>query len=228
MAGAAGFILSFLAALISGAGFPALILRPLFFGAVFFALAGGIWALVNKFFPELLDISPEEDESPGSRVDITVEDGQPVPFAGALPSQDSGEEPDDISGILNYQGTAKARRDNAVDLDQKGKDGYTDNGGGVSRDPENAGNMESPGSLPDLDAMAGAFSSGSDASLNSAETVPDAFSGGGAGDAGVYEAGTEIPAPVERRKTSGKGQSMGGDFNPKDLASAIQTILSKE
>jgi hypothetical protein len=46
---------------------------------------------------------------------------------------------------------------------------------------------------------------------------------------GPDETGGVGSVPEERRpKSSGKGQSMGGDYNPKDLAAAMRTILSKD
>jgi hypothetical protein len=69
---------------------------------------------------------------------------------------------------------------------------------------------DAPGfdTLPDLDAMAGAFMSSD--SGGEEDVAPSAF-------------------PAERKMSStNKGDTMGGDFNSKELASAIQTILKKD
>jgi hypothetical protein len=70
--------------------------------------------------------------------------------------------------------------------------------------------------LPDLDSLAGAF-------------LPN--SGEEAEDAPEYStpAAPAAPStPARRPSASSKGQKMEGDFNPKELAEGIRTILKKE
>ncbi|MDR1837145.1 MAG: hypothetical protein LBQ89_05750 [Treponema sp.] len=79
------------------------------------------------------------------------------------------------------------------------------------------------GGLPDLDLMAMAFSTGWAPSV--AGTVAD-------GNAGHNDGQKQVPAPHEElpeqsRYTGNKPQSLKGDFNPKELAEGIRTVLSK-
>jgi hypothetical protein len=249
-AGIGGFLLSFLVALASGAGFPALLVRPLFFGAVFFALAGGIWLLVSRFVPELLLPGEDADgDAPGSRVDISVGDRA----AGALPSAGPDEDVDDIAKLLSGgsgrsaaggggtgnvpPGEDRAGRGNSPGLDQNGEGGYTEKERGAREAgagayaakedvPVYSAGPASLEVLPDLDSMSGSFLSGPEAAGEGRVDAAESWAAGPGGDS-PPDMGEAGPVP-ERRKTSGKGQSMGGDFNPKDLASAMRTLLSKD
>jgi hypothetical protein len=246
ISGAAAFFLSLLVGLVSGAGAAAL-LRALIFGAAFFVLGGGIWFLLNHFVPDLFSFQGDLDgENTGRQVDISVGDREETGLSGGravqgvVPGSDSEEDLGDITDLfggasggtapaapvvpsagispdadLSADGEARvlqpdfsagSRPDkSAAGLDQKADNGYTEN-----HRPQNAGTVPADGGpadvLPDLDSMAGAF----------------------AAQAGESMASAADSVPVEKRKTGRKGQSMGGDFNPKDLASAIQTVLSKE
>ncbi|MDR1899280.1 MAG: hypothetical protein LBQ55_04660 [Treponema sp.] len=227
-----GFVLSFLVGIISGAGLSWALVRALIFGAAFFALAGGIWFLVNRFLPDLF--SAGEDEAgmsgmPGSRVDISVGDEENAVLPSALPDTfQADEEPGNIADLLsgNVVSMTSPAGGSMRGMDQKGEEGYTENresefqtkapDGAFGTDfaertaaPAAGGSSGGAGSgevLPDLDAMAEAFRPRGD---EAAEFVSDR-------------------QPPPRSPGGGKGQSMAGDFNPKDLASAIQTILSKD
>jgi hypothetical protein len=107
-------------------------------------------------------------------------------------------------------------------MDQSPQSGYTQNGtvvsgasipsipaparvsSGVSKLGDTSGGVES---LPDLDALAGTFLSPDAAGGEEGASSPRSHSGGG---------------------TRSKGKDMGEDFNPKELASAIQTILKRD
>ena len=66
--------------------------------------------------------------------------------------------------------------------------------------------------------MAGAFLSGVEGEESAAS---------GMGVEGGFDETVREKTP-EKRKTGGGGQGMAGDFNPKDLASAMRTLLSKD
>ena len=68
--------------------------------------------------------------------------------------------------------------------------------------------------LPDLDSMAGAFGSGS----SNDEPVNSGYSSGG------YQGS----APTRRRSSGASDASWSGDFNPKDIAKGLQTVLIKD
>jgi hypothetical protein len=216
IAGSFGFIISLLVGVLSSAGFPLLLIRAFVFGAVFFVLGGGVWILINNFVPELL--FPESDEadssgegpSLGSRVDISVDDDQGL----ALPEKYGFGSADDVGNITDLL-TGIAAPGNNTGMDQNGEDGYTkirdagfqtEAGAANSVRPEAGVYDDSAGGLPDLDSMAAAFVP---SSAESAEFSAD-------------------QAPPVRSPSGNKPQSLKGDFNPKDLAAAIRTAISKD
>ena len=208
------FILSLVVGLLSGSGILVLLVRALIFGILFFALSCLIYWLTAQFLPELL--SGSEDDLgfsvSGSRVDISVGDG---PIVGAFPT-DNSELVDDIAGRPSTQA-----RNTSLPLDQKQNAGYTDDGG-MDGDLEFAGSSlsedraasEKPGItgnqeiLPDMDSFTDIPGSTSDL-INT-----DSF---------AYDS-REPRKPLSASKKS----EMGGDFNPKELAQAIQTVLKRE
>jgi hypothetical protein len=245
IAGGIAFVLSFLVGTLSGAHFFSVLLRAGIFTVLFFALGTGAYVMINSYLPELLVsgsmgedevMAPRPGEQPGSRINITLGG------TGALPEmyQNSGgaEEVGNINDLMSGAFVPEAARNAAggQGMDQSPQDGYNNGGNTSSADyePENGdfggasggrtgfepapvfngpvftasvGEGDDLGGLPDLDAMAGAFLSGADE--EPAETL------------------AESPAPARSRK-SGKTQSLDGDFNPKDLAAGIRTVLNKE
>jgi hypothetical protein len=211
-AGGFGFVISLLVGLISGAGFPLALIRAGIFGAVFFVLAGLVWVVINNFIPELLYSGTGDEDSglkPGSRVDISVGDGQET----ALPEmyRGSGEdEVDNISDLIN----GKTAPPNNTGMDQNREDSYTKNSGvelqaespAVSTGTSAGDEYDLGGALPDLDSMSEAFVRG-----------------------GEEAAEVEVETPLaERRPIGNKTQSLKGDFDPKELAAAIRTKINKE
>jgi hypothetical protein len=232
-----GFIISFLIGLVSGVVFPALILRPLISAALFFAVVFFVQFAVSRFLPELLENSPDSNtdfDMPGSRIDITEGSGPAESIRPAVPgspvfsgsfakADDSDEGLGDISAFVSpgsagsaaaeQQDESRMFRGMSPGLDQGGQNRYTEQG---SADPFSAPGGGAGGSgagstdfLPDLDSLAGAF-------------MPSA---GGNGEETVEYSTSE---PAKRPSASSKGQKMEGDFNPKDLAAGIRTILNKE
>jgi hypothetical protein len=147
-------------------------------------------------------------------VDISVGDEQLSALPENYRNSESGDEVDNITDLL----TGKIAPENRPGMDQNGEDGYTkirgsefqtEAAGSHSGPPETrapGAYDDSAGVLPDLDSMAEAFVP------SSAE--PD-------------ESSVDLPPPA---RTSGgnKPQSLKGDFNPKDLAAAIRTTISKD
>ncbi|GHV77015.1 hypothetical protein AGMMS49942_18360 [Spirochaetia bacterium] len=130
IAAGAGFILSFLLGLITGASFPLVLIRALIFAALFFALvSAGYWA-IGRYLPDLLDTIPAKDEAvspPGAQVDISVGDDTEISLNEFM------ENPGESGGDA---------------LDQHEEYSYTETGDleGTPLDD-----------LPDLDLMSGAF-----------------------------------------------------------------------
>jgi hypothetical protein len=79
------------------------------------------------------------------------------------------------------------------------------------------------GGLPDLESFAMAFSAGGDFRPPQA-----AAPAGGFGDVAVPEVPEEFEPTQPSRYVASKPTPMKGDFNPKDLAKGISTVLSKD
>jgi hypothetical protein len=239
IAAGAGFILSFIVAIASGAGPSVSLLRGLLWAGAFFVLSGGVWALIKRFIPELL-LPPREDAvtadmpdgmvAAGSRVDISLGDGDDaLPVKPVLPEEDGAA--GDMGNIADLLGTARSPgaaedapgEDSAgtggAGMDLNEKERYTERGNGTASPaftpdpaPPSVQNAvfgdDGLEDLPDLDTMAGAF-------MASGEVDDDE-------EPAAY-------APPEGNVPPGrKDQSLGGDFDPKELASALQTILKKD
>jgi hypothetical protein len=248
ISGGGAFLISLILGGFSGAAFGYVLLRAGIFLLVFFVLGVGCNMLITSYLPELLMPEPPGgndtllsglESPPGSRINITV--GGPA----ALPevSRGSGES-EELGNIANLtHGAANA----AEGMDQPPQNGYTD-GGGVDLanfDQDIMGNADAPGSaesfeaapvysgpvftasvdegadvgaLPDLGAMAGAFLT------NAGDESPVV---GEVMESPAEQSGGEPYVPA-RKPASGKTQALEGDFNPKELAAGIRTILSKD
>lgn len=203
LSAALGFVLSLLLSLVSGAGIFSLI-RALIFGAVFFAVGSLLYWMVKRFLPELLN--PEDTDAPGldigSRVDISLDDGDDVSALAAAFRQGTGDSLDgalDVEGLERLAGGGELPAGSA--LDQDGKTDYTDKdiGGGISP----ADNFEpyvfsSPGIPPEAGFL-------SESSAGSVRT-------GGGFPAGEGDAVDALPGP--EGMSSGFLPSFGDDFAP--------------
>jgi hypothetical protein len=211
IAAGVAFVLSLLFGLFGGAGILVLLFRALIFAAVFFGLfCLGYW-LVTQFLPELLN--PVEDElglpTPGSRVDISLGDER---VSGAFPS-DNSEIVDDIAGAPSTPAKSAV-----LPLDQGDNAGYNSGRGtgddlGVLGSPDeedyfDGGKAGQAEVLPDIDGLT--------------ETMPESSADGLDVDAVEYE------SSEQRRPASSSRKGMAGDFDPKELAQAIQTVLKKD
>ncbi|MDR2500184.1 MAG: hypothetical protein LBD37_03760 [Treponema sp.] len=215
IAGGGAFVLSFLIGLISGAGVFALV-RALVFGAVFFGLAAGVYWLINQFFPEFLaGASPGGsggEGAAGSQVDITVEGDDDFAAAGLFRPPAAGRaEPDGLDGPPEPAGGG------ALDtaLDQTDEEGYT------APEPQGAAGGAARGAaIP---------SEGDDA----VDTLPDLEGISGGYQPMIVEdtmdISTEPPNPARKPSmNSAKPLELDGDFRPKEIAAAIQTLLKRE
>jgi hypothetical protein len=214
IAGGLGFAVSLLIGIISGAGFPLLLIRALALGAAFFVLGSLIWIMINNFIPELLNADAYEGDSgsplPGSRVDISLGDPQESALPEMFQSSASADEVGNISDLLSGKNTLA----NNTGMDQKREEGYTQKSGrefqsepgGISGGPDVAPLDNFGGGLPDLESMGEAF--------RPSREEPVEFE----------------PEPVipERRPAGNKTQNLQGDFRPQELAAAIRTKISKE
>jgi hypothetical protein len=140
---AVAFVFSFLIGLISRSTMPLLIIRPLIFAFIFFALSAFIKILISRFLPELLgDGAPDNSGfKPGSTINILEEDTPSDSSAlaegfisGAL-GQASGAKPDDseedlgdISDLSRRIALSSAVEGTLSGIDQNAKEEYTDKG----------------------------------------------------------------------------------------------------
>jgi hypothetical protein len=190
----------------------------------------------------------------GGRVNITVGDGEDmIPPNAALPAEGKADDVENIADVINrgpspsgdispaaYPESPAFPGDSpepslddlpeislppqspAQGMDQGPQSGYTQNkqdvsrtsspsilapAGGFSDFGDMSGGIES---LPDLDALAGSFLSPTSAGEDSISTGQGLSS---------------RPAGGARLK---KGREVGEDFNPKEVASAIQTIIKRD
>jgi hypothetical protein len=230
--GGIALVLSLFIGFISGVGFPWLLIRALVFGVGFFVLSGCVYWLVTQFLPELLDQREEdpglEAGGPGSRVDISItDDGEGEASRGGEFSSDL----DASDGLTDLVGTVSPSNENMDSLpgnglDQQAEDGYT-RGGKAAEGPVNSGTPSSQGAAdPAVPAVVALGTESSDTvdELPDLELMADVFVTpsleGGAGE--IIESSSAIPAGRS------KPPNMGGDFNVKEMASAIQTILKRE
>jgi hypothetical protein len=214
---AAGFVLSFLVGLVTGSHFPLVLIRAVVFAAVFFALSSVAYGAIQMYLPELLAGESGEVPALGAQVDISVGGDED---SGGI-SLESGGLRDDVNEFLENPGNSGGDA-----LDQGAEAVYTekDGAGEIEQPPQAAlprdsgfspAGTDSVDMLPDLDALSEAFSS---------ESIP---MGGGA-----EASGTSSPAnPLDNPDVlAGRSRKTGLDeeFNVKEMASAIQTILKRE
>lgn len=234
-AAGAAFVLSLLVGLISGAAASILLLRALLFAALFFLLTCLVFWLLNQFVPEIFSAADDSlDLAPGSRVDISI---GPDRIEGAFPAGDH-DTVDNIekkppASVQNPPGDADSLFSAPKGLDQGEGDGYT-TGGDWSAE-NSAGNQAGFGTdpgeidlMPDFDSLSAAFLSNQDSPVAGGGEKPAEFEEASAFETPVFDS-PESGAPEPRRPlSSSKNSSLKGDFNPKELAQAIQTVLKKE
>jgi len=205
-----GLILSLVTGLLSGSPFSVVFVRALIFAAVFFGLGSGAWFAINHFLPELLFSGSGgsggaglSDGSPGSRINITLEDRKlPDVFRKLENGDDVGDIGDLMSGKIKPQENPEqipVLQSAEPGVDQTTEDSYTDDSSQTGSPP-----ASSSDGMPDFDAMAGSFES-------KANDEPEEL--------------FDSPAPA-RTPTGNKSQSLEGDFKPQELAQGIRTILS--
>ncbi|MDR1390264.1 MAG: hypothetical protein LBJ31_09860 [Treponema sp.] len=202
--------LSLILGVLNGIGPFVIVCRMLLFGGLFFGLACLVIWLAGQFLPELL-VRGEDDldiPAPGSYVDLTV-----GPATGAFPSG-SGEEVDDIAANRGFAGSpGEPPPESGPDLGMDPDADLQYNEGGVfAGTDEGEGESKQSDALPDMDVMTEAFTqAGKDAA------------------AAVEAIAFESDGPRQPLSTSSRNKAdMAGDFNPKELAQAIQTVLKKD
>jgi hypothetical protein len=253
---AVAFVFSFLIGLISRSTMPMLIIRPMIFAGIFFALSALIKILISHFLPELLSDGTTDDGGfkPGSRINILEVDPPSDTSAlaegfisGAL-GQASGAKPDDSEGDLGDISDLSRRIAFPPDdegtlsgIDQNEKEQYTDNGGlGDSIGPDFSnmfGTTASAGSPAGTGASAKASPAAKSGAKrgggsNSDEDLPDLDSMEKAFMTESSDQGSEASeysGPVSLKKSSSdKTPKWTEDFDAKEIAMGIRSVLKKD
>ena len=242
-----------LSLLLGQTSLPIALLRAVIFAALFFGLGIAAWLLISTFIPDLLS-SPGAGDiathlfstgNAGSRVNITVDDTHNA----ALPEQERGApgEPGDFNDLFTPK-----------DIDQTPATGYTEEGeaDGLASGNEFAAVAGEFG--VETEEFAAAFGDDDLNEKGEEEEEPGEFSmdfsafvpgglGGGDGDGGGGEtdesasdldsfsffpdgagSGTlDEPAP-ERKVSRNKPMKLEGDFNAKEIAAGLRTVLEKD
>jgi hypothetical protein len=196
-AGGAGFILSLLIGMISGAGFLMALIRALIFAALFAGMAAGASWLIVHFLPELIEAEDAEVNVPGSRVNISVEGD--VPEDGLDPNADS------------FGG-------NVLGLDHGAETGYTE--GKDESVPAFGAAAETASTVP---AVPTASDQGEEA--DAVDVLPDLEA---MSEVFLPPAGEEELSSPQRSVAGNRPENLEGDFNAKEMAAAIRTILKRE
>jgi len=232
-AAVAALFLAFTTSIFLGhASFGAALLRALCFAALFFALGTGAWALINNFMPELLfpessdataNIFGEGSQSSdyGSRVNITLGDGADI----ALPD-DNEADPDNVGNIADLVSGAvdpAAEAKQQKGLDETGENSYTDSAGDTM---SSLNGFAEPSSANEGGGLAMNFDSfAMGGGTTGLETFGDSFSL--PADSGGTAQKNDVFVP-ERKVTGNKPMALEGDFNPKDIAAGIRTVLEND
>lgn len=201
------------------------------------------------------EISPAVQRR-GSRVDITEGDYEAPPLGGSQYTADPmkpvfmGAQPDDsdegLGDISNLEAASSVPEEAEelfpAGIDQNAQNSYNKSGGLVDfsdfdsggdfgaaippKAPSGGKQAEPAVQEPGIRGFSNVFSDG-------VETLPDLDSMAGAflpTDGGAEPDTTEysVSTPARKPLSSGKNSGWQGDFNAKDMAKGLQTILSKD
>jgi hypothetical protein len=253
-AGTAFALALILSLLLGQTNLPIALLRAVVFAALFFGLGIGIWALIKTFLPELLSAETADIAThlfstgqTGSRVNITVDDTHNA----ALPEQHNEGDVGDFNDLFSAKGdidqtsaTSYTEEGETGGFAAAGEPGSTEgfapagefastdefastfgddglNEAGEGEDEEDSGDFSMdfsafvPGGLNDED--------GDEVKESDDEVDPFSFFPGGTGSATFEE-----PAPEERKVSRNKPMKLEGDFNAKEIAAGLRTVLEKD
>jgi len=227
----AAFALAFLMSLLIGrTGLPIALLRAGIFAALFFGLGLGIGALINIFIPELLSPGAENEGTgnvlfggaAGSRVNITVDDAPNTALPAALPGAEHSENDE----VGDFTDLVSGSISGGQDIDQTPATGYTDNEEieEIAPAPDKAKVEEG---LGDFSMDFGAFVAddfGGD-EMAGLDAGADTFSFLPGSDSAKKPRETSVP---ERKVSGNKATTLEGDFDAKEIAAGIQTVLKRE
>ena len=251
------FVLALALSLIIGqTSLPIALLRAVFFAALFFALGTGIWSLIKTFLPELLSAEAVDIAThlfstggqTGSRVNITVGDTHNA----ALPEQSNNAQndvgdfnelftPKDVDQIPATSYTEGGETEGlapAGEFSAAGELSSTEDFGSVGDFGSSFGDAEL-GEEGENEEETGGFS------MDFSAFVPGGLGEGEGGDGEAEESDSDMdafsffpettgsasydePAPEERKVAGNKPMKLEGDFNAKEIAAGLRTVLEKD
>jgi hypothetical protein len=246
------FVLALALSLIIGqTGLPIALLRAAVFAVLFFGLGIAAWSLINTFIPDLITTSPADitthlfstDAAAGSRVNITVGDAKNA----ALPEQ--GYDASGNGNVDNFNDLFSPKQD----IDQIPATGYTEDGeaGELSaaetgdfssaftdvgmNEEEEEGEGESGEFSMDFSAFVpGGLGDGGEADESSeAGAGSESDSGSGMDSFSFFpeaapSATFDEPEEPERKVARNKPMKLEGDFDAKEIAAGLRTVLEKD
>jgi hypothetical protein len=236
-AGVAALLLAFFISILIGqAGFTISFLRAIGFAALFFVLGIGAWMLINTFIPELLfpeandavtnifgsepsDSQNHDSGSYGSYINIMVGERSEaaLPDDGGQDTEEIGNIADLVSGAVDPAEESKQQRG----LDEFSENSYTNSGEDTT--PSLNGLAEPASDSGSLSMNFDSFALGG--GIMGLEPFGDSFSIPGDSGGASKEEAFSLP---ERKVTGNKPMTLEGDFNPKDIASGIRTVLETD
>jgi hypothetical protein len=232
LAGCIAFILAFMTSLLLGqTNLLVAILRALCFAGLFFVLVVGASVLIKTFIPDLLTVNAPTNSSlgnifttasPGSKVNITLDDANdaavPESDDDAFDTENVGNFNDLVTGKIRQ--TEKSNSDKDLDIDQSFTSSYTNDTefAPAFDDTEESDSGEFP-----MDFSA--FVSDNDGSEDMDENFSDSFS--------FFSEENESAKAEESRQerktiSRNKPVKFEGDFDPKEIAVGIRTVLEKD
>jgi hypothetical protein len=223
--GLVAFVLAFATSLLVGQALLSVALvRALIFAVLFFLLGTGAWTLINNFIPEVLSPSAGDDATSnifsmnqtGSRVNITL--GEQVD--AALPDRDGEpQDPNDVGDINDLvSGAFKPEKRAPQRIDQNPENDYNDGSGEFA--PRSEAEEKEEGFSVNFSSF---VSSGDEAGETDPFSDPFSLTSGDDG-----EAAPERSSLPERKVTGNRPEKFEGDFNPKEIAAGIRTVLEKD
>ena len=205
----AAFVIALILSLTAQTGFFIALFRAAIFAALFFGVGVGLFYVIKNFIPELLETEDEASEAvanifsteqPGSRVNISLDEST---AGAAVPEGGAIDEVGNFSELVIGGNKAAAK---SKDIDQNPSSGYT--GGEI---PSAFGEDEAESESSDVGDFIMNFGSFDFES--------------GAESGGSYSDSDSVP---ERRNTGSKPVPFEGDYNPKEIAAGIRTVLEKD
>jgi hypothetical protein len=243
ISGGAAFVLAFIISLLLGhTNLPVALIRAAGFAAVFFCLGTGIWALINIFIPELLNVQNDaadnvfSNKSTGSQVNITLDDTPDAALPGAMPGTGMGAL--DAEEVGDFNDLISRSINPGQDIDQNPATGYTDEEqeefipvfkSSIDTSLDNSVDNVKIEGLGDFSMDFGAFVPENGKEGGGTDPFMDSFSfPPGAGDSASAEETPSSPAAPQRKSSGNKTTELQGDFNPKEIAAGIRTVMEKD